>query len=78
MLQLFADKGIIAIEHADFDGNEMLALVGYTNIEVFKVIWNVIVWKRKYKPFQVTGGEIVPTFNKPVKMAWCDLIEQVI
>ena len=38
LLQLFADKGIIAIEHADFDGNEMLALVGYTNIEVFKVI----------------------------------------
>ena len=27
MIQLFADKGVMAIEHADFDGIERLALV---------------------------------------------------
>ena len=34
--QLFADKGVMAIEHADFDGIERLALVTGS---VFCVAW---------------------------------------
>lgn len=49
--QLFADAGVMAIEHADFDGVERLALV--------------------------TGGDIVSTFDGPVKLGKCDLIEEI-
>ena len=35
--QLFADKGVMAIEHADFDGIERLALV---TGEIFKTLEN--------------------------------------
>ncbi|XP_060846776.1 T-complex protein 1 subunit beta-like [Rhopalosiphum padi] len=51
--QLFADAGIMAIEHADFDGIERLALV--------------------------TGGEILSTFDSPVKanLGTCKLIEEI-
>ena len=49
--QLFADAGAMAIEHADFEGTERLALV--------------------------LGAEIVSTFDGPVKLGECELIEEI-
>lgn len=40
---MFADKGIMAIEHANFNEIERLAVVGNMNIEVFKSNLNAIV-----------------------------------
>ena len=36
--QLFADKGVMAIEHADFDGIERLALVTGNVMIIFKCL----------------------------------------
>ena len=49
--QLFADAGVMAIEHADFEGTERLALF--------------------------CGAEIVSTFDGPVTLGTCDLIEEI-
>ena len=76
----------MAIEHADFDGIERLALVtGSVFFRIFYLILNPInvikidlkietIFKRLY-----LGGEIVSTFGKPelVKVGKCDLIEQI-
>ena len=85
--QLFADKGVMAIEHADFDGIERLALVtgsvfSFVSFTWYLIQYNVIkidlkietIFKRLY-----LGGEIVSTFGKPelVKVGKCDLIEQI-
>ncbi|KAJ2999153.1 T-complex protein 1 subunit beta [Globomyces sp. JEL0801] len=62
--QLFADSGVTAIEHADFDGVERLALV---------------TGKKNFVGNPV-GGEICSTFDHPelVKLGHCDLIEEII
>ena len=82
--QLFADKGVMAIEHADFDGIERLALVTgsvfavacFTTYSIeYKIDLKIeTILKRLY-----LGGEIVSTFGKPelVKVGKCDLIEQI-
>lgn len=65
--QLFADEKIMAIEHADFEGIERLALV----LGIFSGLFSFYI--------QYLGGEIVSTFDNPekVKFGKCDLIEQV-
>ena len=66
--QLFADAGVMAIEHADFEGIERLALV-------------LGEWLRMLvcASMQFVGGEIVSTFGNPekVKLGHCKLIEEV-
>jgi len=61
--QLFADSGIAAIEHADFDGIERLALVT-GNTTPFTL---------------TRGGEIASTFDHPelVQLGRCALIEEI-
>ena len=40
--QLFADKGVMAIEHADFDGIERLALVTGNAINMYEIgFWDI-------------------------------------
>jgi T-complex protein 1 subunit beta len=60
--QLFADSGMVSIEHADFDGVERLALV--TALFFLFLIF--------------LGGEIASTFDHPelVKLGHCDIIEE--
>ena len=80
--QLFADKGVMAIEHADFDGIERLALVTGTkrdfDLPIFPSFDIFSKTAIPYLPY-FTGGEIVSTFGNPdlVKLGKCDLIEQV-
>lgn len=64
--QLFADAGIMSIEHADFDGVERLALV--TGVFIFSV--GILL---------VSDGEIASTFDKPelVKLGQADVIEEI-
>ena len=66
--QLFADAGVMAIEHADFEGIERLALV-------------LGEWLKTsvYALCNFVGGEIVSTFGDPekVKLGHCKLIEEV-
>jgi T-complex protein 1 subunit beta len=64
--QLFADAGIMAIEHADFEGIERLALLLGISSRIIRFSGFV-------------GGEIVSTFDSPdtVKFGSCDLIEEV-
>lgn len=68
--QLFADAGVMAIEHADFEGVERLALV----LGVVCTLYIVL-----HICFVATGGEIVSTFGNPekVKLGRCKLIEEV-
>ena len=80
--QLFADKGVMAIEHADFDGIERLALVTGSVSSFASFTWDLIQIDLKlvtmFKCLYL-GGEIVSTFGKPelVKVGKCDLIEQI-
>ena len=71
--QLFADAGIMAIEHADFDGIERLALVtgkrkgkGKKGISSFTLSFTL-------------GGQIASTFDNPggVLLGECEAIEQI-
>ena len=39
--QLFADAGVMAIEHADFEGVERLALVTGEFYSIKTVMWNI-------------------------------------
>ena len=85
--QLFADKGVMAIEHADFDGIERLALVTGSVSSFASFTWDLIEYNiiqidlklvTMFK-YSYLGGEIVSTFGKPelVKVGKCDLIEQI-
>ena len=82
--QLFADKGVMAIEHADFDGIERLALVTGKLFTFASFTWYLMLLQidlkivTKFKRLYL-GGEIVSTFGKPelVKVGKCDLIEQI-
>lgn len=71
--QLFAEKGVMAIEHADFEGVERLAQVLGK-----EYVWKCTRWNnlRMFIP----GGEIVSTFDTPdkVRLGKCDLIEEII
>ena len=40
--QLFADAGVMAIEHADFDGIERLALVLGGGLKFTKLLHNIV------------------------------------
>lgn len=78
--QLFADAGVMAIEHADFEGIERLALVLGTFFALCSVYRGSIkhfltemvvfvVWRTFYygiiSNVMFAGGEIVSTFDSP-------------
>ena len=81
--QLFADASVMAIEHADFEGIERLALVlgnAMASYYVHECLSCVRVLRYLVNSFfGGTGGEIVSTFGNPekVKLGRCKLIEEV-
>ena len=77
--QLFADAGVMAIEHADFEGIERLALVlgKLSSYPLFLCVSGFRYFSFLY--CVPVGGEIVSTFGNPekVKLGKCKLIEEV-
>lgn len=85
--QLFADAGIMSIEHADFDGVERLALVtGKSSVRHSGKWLGLYVFSYEYilvnpltNSLFYSGSEIASTFDHPelVKLGHCDLIEEI-
>lgn len=86
--EIFADAGVMAIEHADFDGIERLALVtgayplvhDHSPKEAKKCFWPQEATKCIFKRFCTSvGGEIASTFDNPesTKLGSCKLIEEI-
>ena len=83
---IFTGAGVVSIEHADFDGAFLCAIIVY----LFAVA-DVFDFSRSHTQTHththigieriaaVTGGEIASTFDKPelVKLGKCDLIDEV-
>jgi T-complex protein 1 subunit beta len=69
--QLFAEKGVMAIEHADFEGVERLAQVLGKDLRHSSY--------GRSERVCCLGGDIVSTFDTPdkVRLGKCDLIEEV-
>ena len=83
--QLFADAGVMAIEHLDFDGTERLALVTGASegegvmLEDCHCITKSISASSHHRRILPPGGEIASTFDDPehVTLGECDLIEEI-
>lgn len=68
--EIFADAGVLAIEHADFDGDCTLT---------YRFELAALFCAGIERLALVTGGEIASTFDDPehLKLGHCDLIEEI-